>query len=138
MAWPTLRIIAFINGIFLLTLAIGMAVPMLTLLLFERPDELNAFLWSSLITFVVGIAMIAQGRPKDVQLRPRDMYLLTVSSWKLDTSSTATVSSGKVSTTAQNGRPRLPNASARRPPASSRWAISSVVVDLPLVPVTAT
>lgn len=86
MAWPTLRIIAFINGIFLLTLAISMAVPMLTLMLFSRPDELNAFLWSSLITFIAGIAgiaMIAQGRPKDVQLRPRDMYLLTVSSWIL-------------------------------------------------------
>ena len=83
MAWPTLRIIAFINGIFLLTLAISMAVPMLTLVLFARPDELNAFLWSSLITFIAGIAMIAQGRPKDVQLRPRDMYLLTVSSWVL-------------------------------------------------------
>ena len=83
MAWPTLRIIAFINGIFLLTLAISMAVPMLTLVLFARPDELNAFLWSSLITCIAGIAMIAQGRPKEVQLRPRDMYLLTVSSWIL-------------------------------------------------------
>lgn len=83
MAWPTLRIITFINGIFLLTLAISMAVPMLTLMVFSRPNELNAFLWSSLITFVAGMAMIIQGRPKDVQLRPRDMYLLTVSSWVL-------------------------------------------------------
>ncbi|MGB4073068.1 TrkH family potassium uptake protein [Pseudomonas sp.] len=83
MAWPTLRIITFINGIFLLTLAISMAVPMLTLMIFSRPNELNAFLWSSLITFVAGMAMIIQGRPKDVQLRPRDMYLLTVSSWVL-------------------------------------------------------
>lgn len=69
MAWPTLRIIAFINGIFLLTLAISMAVPMLILVLFARPDELNAFLWSSLISCLAGIVMIAQGRPKDVQLR---------------------------------------------------------------------
>jgi trk system potassium uptake protein TrkH len=83
MAWPTLRIIAFINGIFLLTLAISMAVPMLTLVLFDRHQELDAFLWSSLITFAAGITMIAQGRPEDVQLRPRDMYMLTVSSWVL-------------------------------------------------------
>ncbi|MHA6493852.1 TrkH family potassium uptake protein [Pseudomonas borbori] len=83
MAWSTLRTIAFINGIFLVTLAISMAVPMLTLVLFDRAHELNSFLWSSLITFVAGISMIAQGRPLDVQLRPRDMYLLTVSSWVL-------------------------------------------------------
>jgi trk system potassium uptake protein len=83
MAWPTLRIITFINGIFLLTLAISMAVPMLTLVLFDHAHELNAFLWSSMITFIAGTAMIAQGKPKDVQLRPRDMYLLTVSSWVL-------------------------------------------------------
>ncbi|PTS83602.1 potassium transporter TrkH [Pseudomonas sp. HMWF032] len=83
MAWPTLRIITFINGIFLLTLAISMTIPMLTLVLFGRAHELNAFLWSSLITFIAGMAMIVQGRPKDLQLRPRDMYLLTVSSWIL-------------------------------------------------------
>ncbi|MBX9762049.1 MAG: TrkH family potassium uptake protein [Pseudomonadaceae bacterium] len=83
MAWPTLRIITFINGIFLLTLAISMAVPMLTLVLFDLAHELNAFLWSSMITFIAGMAMIAQGKPKDIQLRPRDMYLLTVSSWIL-------------------------------------------------------
>ncbi|HBX55997.1 TrkH family potassium uptake protein [Pseudomonas sp. UBA2684] len=83
MAVPTLRIIAFINGIFLITLAISMTVPMLTLVLFERAHELNGFLWSSLITFIAGLAMVIQGRPQDVQLRPRDMYMLTVSSWLL-------------------------------------------------------
>jgi trk system potassium uptake protein TrkH len=81
MAWPTVRIIAFINGIFLITLAIGMIVPMLTLLIFDRAHELNAFLWSSLITFVAGLAMVAQGRPQHTQLRPRDMYMLTTASW---------------------------------------------------------
>jgi trk system potassium uptake protein TrkH len=81
MALPTLRIIAFINGIFLITLAISMVVPMLTLLIFDRSYELNAFLWSSMITFIAGLAMVAQGRPKDVQLRPRDMYMLTTASW---------------------------------------------------------
>ena len=34
MALPTLRIIGFIIGIFLITLAISMAIPMLTLLIF--------------------------------------------------------------------------------------------------------
>ncbi|MNF25046.1 Trk system potassium uptake protein TrkG [compost metagenome] len=83
MAVPTLRIIAFINGIFLITLAVSLVVPMLTLVMFERAHELNAFLWSSLITLVAGLAMVAQGHPKGVELRPRDMYMLTVSSWLL-------------------------------------------------------
>ena len=45
MALSTLRIIGFILGIFLITLAISMTIPMLTLVLFERKDDLNAFLW---------------------------------------------------------------------------------------------
>jgi trk system potassium uptake protein TrkH len=83
MSLPTLRILAFINGIFLITLAVSMLVPVGTLLVFEQPSGINAFLWSSLITFVAGIVMIAQGRPQHGQLRPRDMYMLTVSSWVL-------------------------------------------------------
>ena len=83
MARPTLRILGFINGIFLITLAVSMVVPMLTLLILEQPQGLNAFLWSSLITFLVGLALVLQGRPENSQLRPRDMYLLTVSSWLL-------------------------------------------------------
>jgi trk system potassium uptake protein TrkH len=81
MSLPTLRIIAFILGIFLITLATSMLIPMLTLLLYSRTDDLNAFLWSSLVTAVAGIAMLIPGRPKDAQLRPRDMYLLTTGSW---------------------------------------------------------
>ncbi|HEY1027253.1 MAG TPA: TrkH family potassium uptake protein [Pseudomonas sp.] len=81
MPLSSLRIIAFVNGIFLITLALSMLVPVLTLLVFERPQEINAFLWSSLITALSGIAMIAQGRPQQTHLRPRDMYMLTVSSW---------------------------------------------------------
>jgi len=81
MSLPTLRIIAFILGIFLITLAVSMLIPMLTLLLYSRTDDLNAFLWSSLATAAVGIAMVIPGRPKDAQLRPRDMYLLTTGSW---------------------------------------------------------
>ncbi|MNF46035.1 Trk system potassium uptake protein TrkH [compost metagenome] len=81
MALPTLRIIGFIIGIFLITLAISMVVPMATLVIFERTHDIPSFLWASMITFVAGLALVIPGRPENTQLRPRDMYLLTVSSW---------------------------------------------------------
>lgn len=81
MALPTLRIIGFIIGIFLITLAIAMVVPMVTLVIFDRVEDLRSFLWASLLTFIGGLALIIPGRPEHVHLRPRDMYLLTVSSW---------------------------------------------------------
>ncbi len=81
MSLSSLRTLAFINGIFLITLAVSMLVPVGTLLVFEQTRGINAFLWSSLITFIAGIALVAQGRPQEGQLRPRDMYMLTVSSW---------------------------------------------------------
>ncbi len=81
MRLSTLRTVAFINGIFLITLAVSMLAPVATQLIYASPRGINAFLWSSLITFVAGIAMLAQGRPADSHLRPRDMYMLTVSSW---------------------------------------------------------
>ncbi|MFI8747781.1 TrkH family potassium uptake protein [Pseudomonas sp. NPDC077186] len=83
MALPTLRIIGFIIGIFLITLAVSMVIPMLTLAIFEQPEDLNAFLWSSLITLIVGLALVIPGRPQNAQLRPRDMYLLTTGSWSV-------------------------------------------------------
>ncbi len=49
--------------------------------MYERNDDLSAFLWSSLITFVCGVALVARGRPAHTQMRPRDMYLLTTASW---------------------------------------------------------
>ncbi|TBU97230.1 TrkH family potassium uptake protein [Stutzerimonas kirkiae] len=81
MALPTLRIIGFILGIFLITLAISMVIPMLTLWSFERNDDIQAFIWGSLITMGCGIALVAPGRPANAQLRPRDMYFLTTLSW---------------------------------------------------------
>ena len=57
MALPTLRIIGFILGIFLITLAVSMVIPMFTLLAFERTDDLQAFIWASLITFGSGFAL---------------------------------------------------------------------------------
>lgn len=81
MALSTLRIIGFILGIFLITLAVSMVFPMLTLLSFERTDDLSSFLWSSLITMTAGLALVIPGRPANVHLRPRDMYMLTTASW---------------------------------------------------------
>ncbi|SDH18583.1 trk system potassium uptake protein TrkH [Pseudomonas benzenivorans] len=81
MALSTLRIIGFILGIFLITLAVSMVFPMLTLLSFERTDDLSSFLWSSLITMTAGLALVIPGRPANAHLRPRDMYMLTTTSW---------------------------------------------------------
>lgn len=81
MALSTLRMIGFIIGLFLITLAVSMVIPMLTLLIYQRQDDLDAFLWSSLITFVAGLLLVAPGKPKDAHMRPRDMYLLTSLSW---------------------------------------------------------
>jgi trk system potassium uptake protein TrkH len=81
MALPTLRIIGFIIGIFLITLAIAMVIPMLTLVMFDHTRDIHSFLWASLITFAAGLALVIPGRPEHIHLRPRDMYLLTVSSW---------------------------------------------------------
>jgi trk system potassium uptake protein TrkH len=81
MALSTLRIIGFILGIFLITLAISMLIPMLTLIMFDRRDDLGAFGWSSLATAVTGLTLVISGRPANVHLRPRDMYFLTTASW---------------------------------------------------------
>jgi len=81
MALPTLRIIGFILGIFLITLAIGMVLPMLTLLIYEHSYEIESFAWASAITLCAGLALVLPGRPEHVQLRPRDMYMLTTASW---------------------------------------------------------
>ena len=81
MALNTLRSIGFIIGIFLLTLAVSMLIPMLTLVIFDHEEELSAFTWSCLITALAGLALTAPGRPQNVNLRPRDMYLLTTASW---------------------------------------------------------
>ena len=81
MSFSAIRLIGFILGIFLITLAVSMAIPMITLVVYGRSDDLSAFLWSSLITVVCGLLMIVRGRPDTGQLRPRDMYLLTTASW---------------------------------------------------------
>src|SRR5690606_36971609 len=78
---PTLRIIVSILGIFLLTFAVSTVVPTLSLLAFERTDDLQAFIWASLITFGCGFALVLPGRPAHTNLRPRDMYFLTTVSW---------------------------------------------------------
>ena len=62
MALPTLRIIGFIIGIFLITLAIAMVIPMATLVIFERTSDLPSFLWASMITFLAGLALVIPGQ----------------------------------------------------------------------------
>lgn len=81
MSLAAMRLIGFILGIFLVTLAASMVIPMITLVVHEHSDDLFAFLWSSVITFICGLLLIARGRPEMAQLRPRDIYLLTTSSW---------------------------------------------------------
>ncbi|WP_350647169.1 TrkH family potassium uptake protein [Pseudomonas sp. HY13-MNA-CIBAN-0226] len=81
MSIAAMRLIGFILGIFLITLAVSMAIPMITLVVYERSGEISAFLWSSLITLVSGLMLVVRGRPETFQLRPRDMYLLTTASW---------------------------------------------------------
>ena len=75
MALPTLRILGFIIGIFLITLAASMLVPILTMLAFDRTEGIQAFIWSSVATFVTGLGLVLPGRPEHVHLRPRDMYM---------------------------------------------------------------
>lgn len=81
MALPTLRMIAFILGIFLITLAISMAIPIVVELTMASQERLSDFVWPAVITLGCGLAMVLPGQPKHVQLRPRDMYMLTTSSW---------------------------------------------------------
>lgn len=81
MALPTLRILGYIIGLFLVTLAVAMLVPVGTLLHYHRQVEISPYLWSSLITLLGGLSLVLPGRPPQVHLRPRDMYMLTVSSW---------------------------------------------------------
>ncbi|RMN56553.1 hypothetical protein ALQ57_04762, partial [Pseudomonas amygdali pv. hibisci] len=47
MSLPTFRIIGFIIGIFLITLAVAMIVPMATLVIYDRFEDLREFLWAS-------------------------------------------------------------------------------------------
>ena len=50
MALPTLRIVGFILGNFLATLAVSMIIPMLTLTRFGLSQDLPAFFGSSRVT----------------------------------------------------------------------------------------
>ncbi|MFP3334924.1 TrkH family potassium uptake protein, partial [Pseudomonas sp. SIMBA_064] len=43
MPLPALHFIAFILGVFLITLAVSMVIPMATLLLYDRSDDLESF-----------------------------------------------------------------------------------------------
>lgn len=82
MTWRTLRSILYIVGFFLIALSVAMMVPLITSLLFTHTsNDIAAFFWSSIITFVIGAFMIKQKGASLIHLRPRDMYFLTVSTW---------------------------------------------------------
>lgn len=81
MPFATIRLIAFLLGIFLITLAVSMLIPVLTVLVMGGDDRISDFLLPSAITVTVGVLMAMPGYPKNVQMRPRDMYLLTTASW---------------------------------------------------------
>lgn len=81
MPLSTLRLIAFLLGIFLITLAVSMLIPVATVLVMGGDDRISDFLLPSAITVTIGVLMAMPGYPKNVQMRPRDMYLLTTASW---------------------------------------------------------
>ncbi len=81
MPLSTLRLIAFLLGIFLITLAVSMLIPVATVLVMGGDDRISDFLLPSAITVTMGVLMAMPGYPKNVQMRPRDMYLLTTASW---------------------------------------------------------
>lgn len=61
-----------------------MTVPLATSLMFKHVDnDIAAFSWSAVITFLVGFFMIKQKGTLHIHLRPRDMYFLTVCTWVL-------------------------------------------------------
>lgn len=82
MTRQTLRSIFYITGFFLLALSIAMVVPMTASLTFlHTTNDMMAFFWSGLITFLTGFLMIKQKGSLQIHLRPRDMYFLTVCTW---------------------------------------------------------
>ncbi|MCR1759465.1 potassium transporter TrkH, partial [Pseudomonas aeruginosa] len=81
MSLSLLRLVGFVLGLFLLTLAASMLIPLLTLVLFQRYDDFDAFVWSSLLTAAAGLALLLPGRPAQVHFRARHMYFLTTASW---------------------------------------------------------
>lgn len=56
---------------------------MVTLEAYGYSDDLPAFLWWSLITFLGGLPLVVRGRPDTVMLRPREIggYLVVFSQW---------------------------------------------------------
>lgn len=82
MTRQTIRSVSYIVGFFLIVLSITMLVPLATSFVFKHTaNDVTAFLWSAIITFLAGFAMIKQKGSLQIHLRPRDMYLLTASTW---------------------------------------------------------
>ncbi len=74
------RSIINIIGLLLCIEATAMIIPMLYDLYYNNYDWVQ-FLYSSLITFFVGIILYISFRQKDIKLGIRQAFVLTISSW---------------------------------------------------------
>ena len=74
------RSILNIIGILLCIESVAMLIPMFFDLYFKNDDWVQ-FLYSSLITFFIGIILYFSFRKKDIKLGIRQAFLLTISSW---------------------------------------------------------
>ena len=74
------RSILNIIGILLCIESVAMLIPMFYDLYFKNDDWVQ-FLYSSLITFFIGIILYFSFRKKDIKLGIRQAFLLTISSW---------------------------------------------------------
>lgn len=82
MTRQTLRSIFYITGFFLIALSATMIVPIVASFVFQNTaNDMMAFFWSGVITFLTGLLMIKQKGSLQIHLRPRDMYFLTVCTW---------------------------------------------------------
>ena len=74
------RSIVNIIGLLLCIEATALLIPMFFDLYYENQDWLQ-FLYSSLITFFIGIILYFSFRKKNIKLGIRQAFLLTISSW---------------------------------------------------------
>ncbi len=74
------RSIIYIIGLLLCIEAVAMLLPMLYDLIYKNNDWVQ-FLYSSLITFFIGIILYISFRKKNIKLGIRQAFLLTITSW---------------------------------------------------------
>ena len=74
------RSIINIIGLLLCIEAVAMLLPMLYDLIYKNNDWVQ-FLYSSLITFFIGIILYISFRKKNIKLGIRQAFVLTITSW---------------------------------------------------------